>query len=108
MVAFFSWYNTLEVVPTIISLREFFEEIKNDELNKIKHKVSKEDFDKLEDMSRRLIGRLLHNPTIKLKKVAERSINSHESVTHALLIKELFGLEESRNNGSGNPGETEN
>ncbi|MFH1195635.1 MAG: glutamyl-tRNA reductase [bacterium] len=104
MVAFFAWYNTLEVVPTIISLREFFEEIKNDELNKIKHKVSKEDFEKLEDMSRRLIGRLLHNPTIKLKRIAEGGINSQESITNALLIKELFGLDESRDDGSDNPG----
>jgi glutamyl-tRNA reductase len=93
MVNLFSWYNTLEVVPTIKSFRDFFEEIRNDELDKLKNKVCEEDIEKIDDMTRRLIGRILHNPTVKLRELAESGSNVQEASTNALIIKELFGLE---------------
>ncbi len=99
MIDFFSWYNTQEIVPVIKSLREFFEEIKNDELKKIKNKVSTEDYMKIEDMTRRLIGRLLHNPTVKLRELAESGINLEDMVAHTSLIKELFSLDVNKSNG---------
>jgi len=92
LVSFFSWYNTLEVVPTIKRVREFFEDIRKDELEKIKHKVTDDDYAKLEDMTRRMIGRLLHNPTIKLREIAEQGTNIQEVETHSVILKELFGL----------------
>lgn len=100
MTNLFSWYNALDVVPTIRTVREFFEEIRNDELNKIKHKISKEDYEKLEDMTRRMMGRILHNPTIKLRELAESGTHTQEAVIHALILKELFNLEHGRNNGT--------
>ncbi|MCF8267858.1 MAG: glutamyl-tRNA reductase [Ignavibacteriales bacterium] len=93
MTGFFGWYNTLEVVPTIRSLRDFFEDIRSDELNKIKNKVTEDDFIKLEDMTRRMIGRLLHNPTINLREIAETGTNVQEISTRTMIIKELFGLD---------------
>ena len=92
MIGFFSWYNALEVVPTIKSVREFFEEIRTDELEKIRNKVTEEDYQKMEDMTRRLIGRLLHNPTIKLRELAESGENIQDVSSHAMILKELFGL----------------
>ncbi len=103
MVNFFSWYNTLNVVPTIKAMREFFEEIGNDELEKIKHKVTPEEFDKIEDMTRRMLGRLLHNPTMKLREVAENGSNTDEIVVQSMLVKELFHL-----NGQGDKKENNN
>ncbi|MEG8947736.1 glutamyl-tRNA reductase [Rosettibacter firmus] len=99
MVEFFSWYNTLEVVPVIKSLREFFDEIKNDELEKIKNKVSAEDYTKIEDMTRRLIGRLLHNPTVKLREIAESGINIEDVAARTAIIKELFLLDINKSDG---------
>ncbi len=99
MTNLFSWFNTLEVVPTIKTVREFFEEIRNDELEKIKHKISDEDYEKLEDMTRRMMGRILHNPTIKLRELAESGTHTQQAATHALILKELFDLEH-RNNGT--------
>ncbi len=93
MVALFSWYNTLDVVPAIRSVRDFFEEIKDDELKKIKHKVTEEDYAKLEDMSRRLIGRLLHNPTIKLKELAESGTDFQKVISYTMILKDLYNLE---------------
>ncbi len=92
MINFYSWYNTLNVIPTIKSFREFFESIREDELRKIRHKVSDEDYVKLEDMTRRMIGRLLHYPTIKLREVAEKGNNPQETVNYSLMLKELFRL----------------
>ena len=99
LVNFFSWYNTLEVVPTIKSIRDFFEEIRMDELEKIRHKVNEENYHKLEDMTRRLIGRLLHNPTVKLRHLAESGTNIQEVAATALLLKELFDLDNIPKNG---------
>lgn len=92
MIGFFNWYNTLNVVPTIKTMRSFFEEIRLDELEKIKNKVSKEDFAKVEVMTRRMIGRLLHNPTVKLREYSESSANIKEVTTNILILKKLFNL----------------
>lgn len=99
MVGFFSWYNTLEVVPTIKSLRNFFDEIRSDELEKIKNKISEDDFSKIEDMTRRLIGRILHNPTVKLRELAENGNNIQQVTTTSIILKELFNLDSTNNNG---------
>jgi glutamyl-tRNA reductase len=99
MIGFFGWYNTLEVVPTIKTLRNFFDQIRSDELDKLKNKVSEEDFCKIEDMTRRLIGRLLHNPTVKLRELAEAGNNIQKVTTNSIILKELFNLDLSQNDG---------
>ncbi len=92
MVEFFSWYNSLDVIPAIKNLRGFFESIKEDELNKIKNKVSEEDYIRIEEMTKRLIGRLLHNPTAKLRQLAENGNNYEQTAHSIMLIKEIFNL----------------
>lgn len=108
MVGFFGWYNTLDVVPTIKSMRSFFEEIRHDELEKIKNKVREEDFAKIEDMTRRMIGRLLHNPTIKLREFAETGANINDVTTNTSILKELFNLPDLPLNGKDLNGEENN
>jgi len=98
MVNFFSWYNALDIVPTIKSMKSFFESIRTDELEKIKNKIDEEDFIKIEDMTKRMMGRLLHNPIIKLREFAESGINSNETLTNTILLKELFNLSNSTAN----------
>jgi glutamyl-tRNA reductase len=93
MIGFFGWYNTLDVVPTIKTMRSFFEEIRHDELEKIRNKVSNDDYTKIEDMTRRMIGRLLHNPTVKLREFAETGSNNNDVTTRTLILKELFNLD---------------
>lgn len=93
MIGFFSWYNTLDIVPTIKLMRDFFESIRIDELEKIKHKLSDENFKKVEDMTRRLLGRLLHNPTLKLRRIAETGNNPNEVAQTSAIVKDLFDLE---------------
>jgi glutamyl-tRNA reductase len=90
MVEFFSWYNALDVIPAIKNLRTFFDEIKEDELTKIKNKISPEDYSKVEDMTKRLIGRLLHNPTSKLRQLAENGNKYEQTANSIFLLKENF------------------
>ncbi len=97
MVEFYSWYNSLDVIPTIKNLRQFFESIKEDELNKIKNKISAEDYAKVEDMAKRLIGRLLHNPTAKLRQLTENGNNYEQTANTILLLKEIFNLKDEEN-----------
>jgi glutamyl-tRNA reductase len=92
MVNFFSWYNALDIVPTIKSMKTFFENIRLDELDKIKNKINEDDYLKIEDMTKRMMGRLLHNPIIKLRGFAESGINSNETLTNTFILKELFNL----------------
>lgn len=96
----FAWYNTLEVVPTIKVIRDFFKNIEKDELEKIKHKVSEEDYRKIEEMTKRLLGRILHNPTIKLRKLAESGTHHEEINEDTMILRELFGLENQPKNGT--------
>lgn len=94
MINLFSWHNTLDIVPTIKALRTFFEDIRIDELDKLKNKVKEEDFKKIEDMTRRMVGRLLHHPTLKLREIAESGININEVTTNSYILQQLFNLEE--------------
>lgn len=96
---FYSWFNTLDIIPTIKSLRSFFESIELDELNKIKNKVSDEDFVKLEEMTKRLVGRILHNPTVKLRELAENNDDFDKTNIHTSVLNFLFDLENQQING---------
>ncbi|MBE2281298.1 MAG: glutamyl-tRNA reductase [Ignavibacteriaceae bacterium] len=90
MINLFAWYNTLEVVPAIKKLRDFFEEIRTDEMEKIKNKINPEDVKKLDDMTKRMIGRILHNPTLKLRQVAEKGLTANEIADLTNTINTLF------------------
>jgi glutamyl-tRNA reductase len=99
LINFFGWYNALDVVPTIKSMRSFFDEIRSDELEKIKNKVNEEDFIKIEDMTRRMIGRLLHNPTVRLRQFAETGANIKKVVENTVILRELFNISDMPSNG---------
>ncbi len=86
------WYNVLKVVPTIKQLRNYFEEMRRDELKKIKNRITEDDYDKVDDMTRRLLGRLLHYPTMKLRELAEDDVETQESINYSLILKDLYKL----------------
>ncbi len=91
---FHHWYNVLKVVPTIKQLRNYFEELRRDELKKIKNRIIEEDYDKVDDMTRRIMGRLLHYPTMKLRELAENDVETQESVNYSLILKDLYKLDD--------------
>ncbi len=93
-VGFFAWYNTLEILPTLKLFREFFEEIRSDEMEKIKHKFDEHQFEKIDRMTKRLIGRVLHNPTLELRHLSEKGEDYDKAAVYSQIIRELFKLEE--------------
>jgi len=97
LVSLFGWYNSLEITPTIKSLRDHFEEIRSEELNKQKNKFSQEDFDKLDILTKRIINKLLHQPTVELKKISESGSDNPETAERIEILRNLFGL--NSNNG---------
>ena len=87
------WFNALQIVPTIKSLHGYFEQIRQDELRKIRNKLGDAEIDKIEDMTRRLLVRLLGPPTSKLREISEKSQQTEKAYTYSLLLHELFPFE---------------
>ncbi|MCU0332564.1 MAG: glutamyl-tRNA reductase [Ignavibacteriaceae bacterium] len=85
------WYNSLRAAPAIKDIRDFFEEIRNEEVEKNKNKFSSEDQEKLEIVTKRIINKILHHPTIELRKADEGS-NSVDSASKIGIIRDLFGI----------------
>ncbi len=86
------WFNSLQIVPTIKSFHSFFESIRDDEMKKLKNKIGNKEIEKIDEMSRRLVTRLVGNPTSKLREISEKSANNEKTFTYTLLLKELFNL----------------
>ena len=92
------WYNSLQAAPAIKDLRDFFEEIRNEEVEKNKNKFSSEDQEKLDIVTKRIINKILHHPTIELRKADEGS-NSVDSSTKIGIIRDLFGINSGKKSG---------
>jgi len=88
---FVEWYNSLQAAPAIKDLRDFFEEIRNEEVEKNKNKFVSEDQEKLDIVTKRIINKILHHPTIELRK-ADDSTGSGDTATKIGIIRDLFGI----------------
>ena len=91
--AFFEWHNSLQAAPTIKTLRDYFEEIRADEVSKNINKFSEDDKEKLEIITKRIINKILHQPTTELRKVSENNQSLNESAEKISVIRNLFGLD---------------
>ncbi len=88
---FLNWYNSLEAAPTIKILRDHFETVRNEEVEKNINKFSEGDREKLDIITKRIINKLLHHPTVELKKNNETTTD--ESAMRISIIRELFGID---------------
>ena len=93
--SFFEWYNSLQSAPTIKSIRDHFDEIRAEEVEKNINKFSSEDREKLEIVTKRIINKILHHPTIELRKINESGTGAEEAATKMGIIKSLFGIDKS-------------
>ncbi|MCP4129605.1 MAG: glutamyl-tRNA reductase [bacterium] len=74
---FFKWYDELTVAPTIVTIQNKFNEIRKTEIEryrrrKLKH-LSDEDFAAIEELTRQIMTKTLHNPIMNLKRHHESS-----------------------------------
>lgn len=83
------WLDSLKVVPTIISIKNKFEEIKDSEvrkaLSRLEH-LSEKDKNTVEALASGIVGKMLHNPLTKLKKEASTSLGAFYSSTAQMLF----------------------
>jgi len=91
--SFFEWYNSLQSAPTIKSIREHFDEIRAEEVEKNINKFSSEDREKLEIVTKRIINKILHHPTTELRKINESGTGAEDAATKMGIIKSLFGID---------------
>jgi glutamyl-tRNA reductase len=91
---FHAWYQTLEVQPVIKDLKNRSEEIRMQEikhaLRRMNTELSESDMQIVEDLSRRIVNKILHQPFIRLRE--EAIVGNGHNYTAA--VRSLFGLEE--------------
>jgi glutamyl-tRNA reductase len=91
--SFVGWLNSLQATPVIRKLHQHFESVRAEELEGALSKLpglSDEAREKVDAMTRRMIKRLLHLPTIRIKKAAKQRDGS----LGLGLISNLFGLDQ--------------
>ncbi len=91
--SFFEWYNSLQSAPTIKNLRDHFDAIRTEEVEKNINKFSSEDREKLEIVTKRIINKILHHPIVELKKTNETGTGAEEAATKMGIIRSLFGID---------------
>ncbi len=87
---FRAWQASLDVVPTIASLRARAEEIRAAELSKAK--LSDEAREAVNSITTQILNKLLHLPTVRMKEAAAAA----DGVLYADAVRHLFGLEDER------------
>jgi glutamyl-tRNA reductase len=101
------WLGSLEVVPTIASLRERADEVVRRVLAENEERweeLSEADRERLAAMARAIVSRLLHEPTVRMK----RSAGSDSAYLYVSALRELFGLDaETEPEGEGGASVTE-
>ena len=97
---FWSWYRTLDVVPLIRQLRDRAEQLRAQEVERalraLPH-LSEQDRAAVEGLTRQLLAKLLHQPTVRLREAAASGENA-EIVEAVRLLFEL----QNGNGGEGN------
>jgi glutamyl-tRNA reductase len=88
---FASWLQSREIVPTVVALRQRFEQIRQSELRRLEPKLSglpPEARSRVEEITRLLVEKLLHTPTEQLKTVGDDGL----AVAYAEALHRVFEL----------------
>ncbi|MFN2376998.1 MAG: glutamyl-tRNA reductase [Candidatus Binatia bacterium] len=91
---FWQWFERLDVVPTIVELREYADSIRRGEVDKALARMtalSDDDRERIHQMTRAIVNKLLHHPTQVLK--GEGSTVEESRLLSA--VRRLFGLGDS-------------
>lgn len=86
------WLTTLDVIPTISELRQRGNQIAAHVVEENAGKfedLSDDDRARLEAMAQSIVSRMLHEPTLKLKKATEND----DAYVYLQALRELFGLD---------------
>lgn len=94
---FIKWYESMEIVPAIKKIQKKFEQIRQNEINKyrrrkLKH-LSEEDFRVIDELTKQIMTKTLHNPISTLKRYAageEGTVSKKSLLDKSRIIEELF------------------
>lgn len=95
--AFNGWIRSLSTAPTITELRERFEEIRCQEVAKQIKRFKEREQEFLEQLTKRIVNRLLHDPTTTLRNNSQ--MKSEERLRLVQTARELFRLDQDENRG---------
>lgn len=99
--AFVHWHNSLQVNPTIQDLRESLETIRQQEVEKNINRFKPEDRELVELVTKRIVNKILHQPTTTLKHGAENGTTGTETLWRLKTLRELFGISKGEANDGG-------
>jgi glutamyl-tRNA reductase len=88
---FAAWLGALEVLPTLAALRAHADQIADQVLRENDGKwesASPRDRERVQALVQAVVGRLLHDPTMRMKDVGDDRVHLRMAI-----IRELFGLE---------------
>jgi len=91
---FASWLQSRDVVPTIVALRQHFEQIRQGELRRLEPKLtglSPEARAKVDEVTRLLVEKLLLTPTEQLKSVGDETVAAYAEALHRLFALNPVG-----------------
>lgn len=89
---FYRWINSLDVVPTIIELKQFCDSVRKAELAKVMSvfgDLSKKERKALDAMTKSIVNKITHNPIVHLK----RDANKVEGDRYVDTVRTLFDLD---------------
>src|SRR4030066_2026377 len=89
---FSKWFKSLEVVPTIVALRDKVEDIRKRELERVTERLrtlSPEEIAAVEGLTSTIVSKILHGPLVALKSEA----NSNNGLLYVETVKKIFNLE---------------
>lgn len=95
---YLAWFGALAVVPTITTLRNHADNIRRAELQRTMQamgQLSEREMRLLDDLTSRIVNKLLHEPTMRLKEAARTS----DAGRYAEVVRQLFALQGTKQNG---------
>jgi glutamyl-tRNA reductase len=92
---FLDWYNGLQAAPVIKELRGWAEELRAQEIARHSGRLSSEQRQAVDSVTRALLNKLLHRPTVLLR---ESATHGEAGLRRIETTRELFGLGRFANN----------
>ncbi len=83
------WHTSLPAQDTVKTLRRKFEDVRQNELERMRGRLSEDEWDAVDEASRRMLQKLLHTPTLALKGLNAEDPADRDRIS---VIASMFGL----------------
>jgi glutamyl-tRNA reductase len=87
--SFLHWYDSLSIRPLIRELRSTIDDIRTEHIRRYGHQFTDHDREQLDQFTRTLVKKILHQPLTQLRVIAR---DSQSGAVRLDTVRELFGL----------------